>query len=41
MNFELFPLQQETYRLIGICMEVQRTLGYSFSEVNYKDAIEL
>lgn len=41
MNFELFPLQQETYRLIGICMEVQRTLGYGFSEVIYKDAMEL
>lgn len=41
MNLELFPLQQETYRLIGICMEVQRTLGYGFSEIIYKDAMEL
>lgn len=40
MNPELFPLQQETYQLIGICMEVQRTLGYGFSEVIYKDAME-
>jgi GxxExxY protein len=41
MNLELFPLRQETYQLIGICMEVQRTLGYGFSEVIYKDAMEL
>lgn len=41
MNLEFFPLQQETYQLIGICMEVQRTLGYGFSEIIYKDAMEL
>ncbi len=41
MSLEFFPLQQETYRIIGSCMEVQRTLGYGFSEVIYKDAMEL
>jgi len=35
-----FPLKGETYQIIGVCMEVQRTLGYGFSEVIYKDAME-
>ena len=33
--------QEETYQIIGICMEVHRQLGYGFSEIVYKDAIEL
>ena len=41
METSTFPLQQETYQLIGICMEVQRALGYGFSEVIYKGAIEI
>jgi GxxExxY protein len=41
MNDDFFPLQQETYQIIGLCMEVQRTLGYGFSEIIYKDAMEL
>lgn len=36
-----FPHKNETYEIIGVCMEVQRTLGYGFSEVIYKDAIEM
>ena len=36
-----FPLKEETYEIIGACMEVQRTLGYGFSEVIYKDAMEM
>lgn len=35
-----YPLQKETYELIGICMDVHRTLGKGFLEVVYKDAIE-
>jgi len=35
-----FPLKNETYEIIGVCMEVQRTLGVGFSEVIYKDAME-
>ena len=35
-----FPLKNETYEIIGVCMEVQRTLGFGFSEVIYKDAME-
>jgi len=38
---EDFPFKEETYRIIGICMDVQKTLGYGFSEVVYKDAMEL
>ncbi|HEX7904530.1 MAG TPA: GxxExxY protein [Chitinophagaceae bacterium] len=38
---ENFPLKKETYAIIGVCMEVQRTLGFGFSEVIYKDAMEV
>ena len=41
MHTDFFPLQEETYQLIGLCMEVQRTLGYGFAEIVYKDAMEL
>ncbi len=33
-------LKDESYELIGICMEVHRELGMGFREVVYKDAIE-
>ncbi len=33
--------KQEVYTIIGYCMEVWRALGYGFSEVVYKDAMEL
>ena len=36
-----FPLKKETYQIIGVCMEVQWTLGYGFSEAVYKDAMEM
>jgi GxxExxY protein len=36
-----FPLKKETYQIIGVCMEVQRTPGYGFSEAVYKDAVEM
>ena len=36
-----FPLKKETYEMIGVCMEVQRALGYGFSEAIYKDAMEM
>ncbi len=37
---EDFPLQQETYDIIGVCMEAHRVLGRGFLEIVYKDAIE-
>jgi GxxExxY protein len=33
--------QNETYEIIGICMEVHKVLGHGFREVAYKDAIEI
>ena len=30
----------ESYRIIGICMEVHNNLGKGFSEIVYKDALE-
>ena len=39
MNY--FPLKEETYQIIGVCMEVHNTLGAGFLEVVYKDALEL
>jgi GxxExxY protein len=35
-----FPFQNETYKIIGACMEVHNQLGRGFSEVVYKDALE-
>lgn len=35
-----YPLQNESYKIIGICMEVHRILGKGLLEVVYKDAIE-
>ncbi|HWA33181.1 MAG TPA: GxxExxY protein [Cyclobacteriaceae bacterium] len=34
-------LEAETYAIIGICIAVHKTLGHGFSEIVYKDAIEL
>ena len=31
----------ETYKIIGHCMKVQSILGFGFSEVVYKDAMEI
>lgn len=32
-------LQEETYTIIGLCMEVHRILGHGFGEIVYKDAL--
>lgn len=32
--------RNKTYQIIGICMEVHKTLGHGFSEIVYKDALE-
>lgn len=36
-----FPFKRNTYEIIGICMDVHRTLGHGFLENVYKDAIEI
>ena len=38
---EKFIFREETYQVIGICMEVHRVLGHGFSEIVYKDAISI
>ncbi len=35
-----YPLQNESYTIIGVCMEVHRQLGKGFLEIVYKDALE-
>ena len=32
--------KNEVYNAVGICMEIQKILGYGFSEIVYKDAME-
>jgi GxxExxY protein len=39
-SLEKYPFQEETYKLIGVCMEVHRNLGKGFLEVVYKDALQ-
>lgn len=36
-----FLYKQETYDIIGICMEVHNNLGKGFGEIVYKDAMVL
>lgn len=37
---ENYPLQEETFQIIGICMEIHRILGKGLLEIVYKDALE-
>lgn len=33
--------KEDSYKIIGICMDVHRELGHGFLEIVYKDALEL
>ena len=33
--------KEESYKIIGICMEIHKTLGMGLKEINYKDAMEI
>jgi GxxExxY protein len=35
-----YPHKEETYKIIGLAMEVHRQLGMGFLEIVYKDALE-
>ena len=37
---EKYPYQEETYKIIGIAMDIHKVLGKGFSEIVYKDAFE-
>jgi GxxExxY protein len=34
-------LKDESYKIIGACMEVHTELGFGFKEIIYKDALEI
>ena len=34
-------LKDESYKIIGACMEVHKELGFGFKEIVYKDALEI
>ncbi|QOW09686.1 GxxExxY protein [Kaistella flava (ex Peng et al. 2021)] len=33
--------KEESYEIIGICMEIHNYLGFGFSEIVYKDALQI
>lgn len=37
---EEFYLKKETYKIIGICMEIHKILGKGFNEIVYKEALQ-
>ena len=41
LNKENLPLHEETYKIIGLAMEVHKVIGKGFFEIVYKDALEI
>ncbi len=33
--------KEESFKIVGICMEIHKTLGMGLKEINYKDAMEI
>lgn len=33
--------KEESYKIVGICMEIHKALGMGLKEINYKDAMEI
>ena len=33
--------KEESFKIIGVCMEIHKTLGMGLKEINYKDAMEI
>lgn len=33
--------KEESYKIVGICMSIHKTLGMGLKEINYKDAMEM
>jgi len=33
--------KEEAYRIVGVCMNIHKTLGMGLKEINYKDAMEM
>lgn len=33
--------KEEVFKIVGICMNIHRTLGMGLKEINYKDAMEI
>lgn len=40
-NKENFPMREETYKIIGLAMEIHKIIGKGFLEIVYKDALEI
>ena len=40
-NMSEIILKEESYKIIGACMEVHKELGFGFKEIIYKDALEI
>jgi GxxExxY protein len=33
--------KEESFKIIGVCMEIHKSLGMGLKEINYKDAMEI
>ena len=40
INMDAIYLKEESFKIIGLCMEIHKILGKGHSEVVYKDALE-